>query len=78
MPHMTLKIAQTCSDEKKKAFVDQMTRTMKELFDVPEEQLSIDFLEFTPSDWVDRVYYYDVQPRAGALLKEPGYEIVSA
>ncbi|WP_321449419.1 tautomerase family protein [uncultured Cohaesibacter sp.] len=78
MPHITLKIAQTCSDEKKKAFVDQMTRTMKELFDVPEEQLSIDFLEFTPSDWVELVYFDDVRPRIGSLLKEPGYEIVPA
>jgi len=73
MPHVTIKLYPTGSEEIKKKLAEEITKVVMSVVNKPEAAISIDIQEVEESVWMDEVYAKDIKPNMDRLYKKPGY-----
>ena len=74
MPHVIVKIWPGPSEQQKKRLAEQIVEDVVATLDSADESVSVDIEEVRPSDWLERVYRPEIEPRMGKLYKKPGYD----
>lgn len=73
MPHVTIKLYPTGSEEIKSKLAEEITKVIMKVAKKPETAISIDIQEVEESDWMDDVYNKEIKPNMDRLYKKPGY-----
>lgn len=73
MPHVTVKIYPTGSEEIKTKLAEEITRVIMTVVNKPEAAISIAIEEVEESVWMDEVYDKEIKPNMDKLYKKPGY-----
>ncbi len=73
MPHVTIKLYPTGSEEIKTKLAEEITKVIMSVVNKPEAAISIDIQEVEESVWMDEVYARDIEPNMDRLYKKPGY-----
>jgi 4-oxalocrotonate tautomerase len=73
MPHVTIKLYPTGSEEIKTKLAEEITKVIMSVVNKPEAAISIDIQEVEEAVWMDEVYATDIKPNMDRLYKKPGY-----
>ena len=73
MPHVTVKLYPTGSEEIKTRLAEEITRVIMTVVNKPEAAISIAIEEVEESVWMDEVYVKEIKPNMDKLYKKPGY-----
>jgi 4-oxalocrotonate tautomerase len=74
MPHVIVKLYPGRTDDQKKRLADAIVRDVVEIAQCAEKSVSVAVEEIAPEDWAEKVYRPDIQGRAEALYRKPGYD----
>ncbi|RIY31586.1 hypothetical protein CJP74_06940 [Psittacicella melopsittaci] len=76
MPHITIKaFPRNLSPEQLEKLEQAVTQTIIEQLNATPESISIDFVEYDPATWQEKVVDVEIKPRLEKLLRKPGYPI---
>ncbi len=73
MPHVTIKLYPTGSEEIKTKLAEEITKVIMNVVNKPEAAISVAIEEVAESDWMEQVYDKDIKPNMDKLYKKPGY-----
>jgi 4-oxalocrotonate tautomerase len=73
MPHVTIKLYPTGSEEIKIKLAEEITKVIMNVVNKPEGAISIDIQEVEETAWMDEVYDKEIKPNMDKLYKKPGY-----
>lgn len=73
MPHVTIKLYPTGSEEIKTKLAEEITKVITKIVNKPEAAISVAIEEVAESDWMEQVYDKDIKPNMDKLYKKPGY-----
>lgn len=73
MPHVVVTLYPGRSEEVKRRLAEAITRDLIEIAGSSERSVSIAIEEVAAADWAERVWRPQIEPKLGALHREPGY-----
>jgi 4-oxalocrotonate tautomerase len=73
MPHVSIKMYPTGSEEIKTKLAEEITQVIMKVADKSADAISIDIQEVEEAAWMDDVYATDIKPNLERLYKKPGY-----
>ncbi len=73
MPHVTIKLYPTGSEEIKIKLAEEITKVIMDVVKKPEGAISIDIQEVEETAWMKEVYDKEINPKMDKLYKKPGY-----
>jgi len=73
MPHVTIKLYPTGSEEIKTKLAEEITKVIMNVLNKPEAAISVAIEEVEETAWMDEVYAKDIKPNMDKLYKKPGY-----
>jgi len=74
MPHIIVKMYKGRSEEMKADMTQRITAAVKESLKLEESTISIAIEEFSPEEWLEKVYMPDIVEKPGQIRKKPGYD----
>lgn len=74
MPHVILKMYPGRSEEMKEQAVAFLVKAVVESIGCKESAVSVAIEEIPKEEWVDKVYYPELQQPKPPLYKKPGYK----
>ena len=73
MPHVIVKMWPGPSERQKTRLAEQILEDVTTTLKLGEESVSVVIEEVDPSDWLEKVYRPDIEPRMDELYKKPDY-----
>ena len=74
MPHVIVKCVAGRTEEQKKALAAKIAADVSEIFNCPENVVSVGIEDYAQEDW-KKVWDKDIGPKKGTLHREPGYNL---
>jgi 4-oxalocrotonate tautomerase len=74
MPHISVKIAVGKSEEQKNRLAQAIVKNVMSTLNSEEEAISVGIEEFSPEDWMEKVYQPDIKLKWDTLYQKPGYD----
>ncbi|HKW81514.1 MAG TPA: tautomerase family protein [Casimicrobiaceae bacterium] len=73
MPHVIVKMWPGPSEQQKRRLAQQILEDVVTTLKSADDSVSIAIEEVKSSDWLEKVYRPEIEPRMDKLYKKPGY-----
>ncbi|MBO0904272.1 tautomerase family protein [Jiella sonneratiae] len=75
MPHVIVKLWPGKTEQQKSELAEAITRDVMGILNYGPDSVSVGFEEVSADDWREKVYQPDIEAKASALYKKPGYRM---
>jgi 4-oxalocrotonate tautomerase len=73
MPHVIVKLWPGPSEQQKRDLAQAITKDLIASINTSEDSVSVAIEEIKPNDWMEKVYWPDIEKNMTRLYKQPGY-----